>query len=162
MKQGEKSIIAFHNDIKSACDQLAMIGDTVSPRDKVMYFIDGLREEFQGLVESISVQVPTRLFCPYFFNMNSGFYSVEASHPRPSRLQKVFDSPTSIGEVVEEAVSPTSKGEILPTNRTVSTNKDVGLVEVVAAVIEVPGRGRSGDRGRRESQAGVDLWSYES
>lgn len=38
-----RSISAFYNAIKTACDQLGMIGDFISSRDRLMYFTDGLR-----------------------------------------------------------------------------------------------------------------------
>lgn len=61
-RQGERSITAFYNEIQSLSNQLAMVGDlSGSSRDKVMYFIDGLRDEFQSFVDAIISEQTLRL-----------------------------------------------------------------------------------------------------
>lgn len=51
-----RSISAFYNAIKTACDQLGMIGDFLSSRDRLMYFTDGLRSEYRPLGQNLFMQ----------------------------------------------------------------------------------------------------------
>lgn len=70
MKQGDKSISDFYNAVKTACDQLNMVGEEVSSRDRVMYFTDGVWCEFRVLVRVLFIQPDLSSFdaiLPLFF-----------------------------------------------------------------------------------------------
>lgn len=54
LKQGDKLISVYYNEVKNLYDQLALIGDNVSAKDRVIYFIQGLRDEYLPLVDSMS------------------------------------------------------------------------------------------------------------
>lgn len=81
LRQGDKSVSTYYNEVKGMYDQLAEIGDSVSAKEKVLYCVQN--GEYQALVDSLGLPIMGVISCRQCNCFSSFFLFVSLGDREP-------------------------------------------------------------------------------